>query len=54
MIRRLSIAMYTLMLASLAASADTPSIEGIDALEARIRTLEALSLIHISEPTRPY
>ncbi|HQW81501.1 MAG: hypothetical protein IPF83_13435 [Rhodanobacteraceae bacterium] len=44
MIRRLSIAMYTLMLASLAASADTPSIEGIDALEARLRTLEASSL----------
>jgi len=36
--------MYTLMLASLAASADTPSIEGIDALEARLRTLEASSL----------
>ena len=44
MIRRLSIAMYTLMLASLAASAETPSIEGIDALEARLRTLEASSL----------
>lgn len=44
MIRRLSIAMYALMLASVAASADTPSTEGIDALEARIRTLEASSL----------
>ena len=44
MFRRLSIAMYALMLASVAASADTPSTEGIDALEARIRTLEASSL----------